>query len=302
MRGKHMIGYDEAKEAHSSNVFEKFNDDPTFLYINQFMKSGQRELQQEFLSNIGYKLINTKLNDKYKEVYDYVQNNDLLSQIIEFIQNNRKRAIWYSDEETRRIIQELHELPIVHDEFSPINSIDKQLFSKVQKATTFKDLKDIITTINNMLEKKVYWTYYNTQTTRIIEDIFSSNDKVIPTLVDTKGVDFFIDELPIDLKITKIPAKYSINAILQDKYAFIKWLYENQSEQRFSANNRLFLILNDKNNPQNSEKLKITHYEVIRTIINEYLDNFSKNLMRDISFIFKDKKYRAKSDLILINI
>ena len=297
-----MVGYDEAKEAHLSNIFEKFNDDPTFLYINQFMKRGQRELQQAFLSHIRYKPKTTKQDDKFREVYEYVQTNNLLNEIIDFIRKNRELSIWYSCEETQRIIQELHKLPIAHDEFSPINSIDKQLFSKVQKATTFKNLKDIIITINNMLEKKVYWNYYNTQTTRIIEDIFSSNDKVIPTLVDTKGVDFFIDELPIDLKITKVPAKYSINDILQDKDAFIKWLYENQSEQRFSANNRLFLILNDKNNPQNSEKLKITHYEFIRTTIDEYLDNFSKILMRDISFIFKDKIYRAKSDLILINI
>ncbi len=297
-----MIGYDEAKEAHSTNVFEKFNDDPTFLYINQFMKRGERELQHKFLSYIKYKLKSTKQDDKFREVYEYVQSNNLLPEIIGFIQKNRELSIWYSHEETQRIISELRELPLAHDEFSPINSIDKQLFSKVQNATTSEELKDIITTINDMLKKKVYWTYYNTQTTRIIEDIFSLNENIIPTLVDTKGVDFFLDELPIDLKITKIPARFNIDDISHNKDGFIKWLYENQSEQRFSANNRLFLIFNDENNPQISDRLKITHYEVIKVIINDYLNNFSKNKMRDISFIFANKQYRAKSDLILINI
>ena len=153
--------------------------------------------------------------------------------------------------------------------------------------------------MEEMLKKKIYWTYYNTQITRIIEDIFSIHSNVIPTLVDIKGVDFFIGDLPIDLKITRLPKGFDENF---DKDKLIKWFYENQSEQRFGAENRLFLVLNDRNNPENTDWLKITHYSDIKNIINQYLDDFTSEQMDDISFSFAGQMYNVKSDLIFINI
>jgi hypothetical protein len=153
--------------------------------------------------------------------------------------------------------------------------------------------------MSDMLKKKIYWTYYNTQTTRIIEDIFNRHERVTPTLVDIKGVDFFIGKTPLDLKNTRIPEDFTEDF---DKLELIKWLYENQSEQRFGAENRLFLILNDRNNPKNSDKLKITQYPRIRTEINSYLNAFNDNNLQNVSFTFAGKNYIVKSDLIFFNV
>jgi hypothetical protein len=291
--------YIEAKIIHSQNIYEQFNEDPTYLFLNQFMKNGNKELQTAFLEFLNFQPNGKRIDEKFKETYDFVKANSLLQSIKDFILQNRQNAVWYSSSETQTLLEELHDIPLSQDEFSPANSIDKQLFSKIHNISNITELENFIATMEEMLKKKIYWTYYNTQTTRIIEDIFSIHPNVIPTLVDIKGVDFFIDDLPIDLKITRLPKGFDENF---DKDKLIKWFYENQSEQRFGAENRLFLVLNNINTPENTDWLKITHYDKIKNIINQYLDDFTSQRMDNISFSFAGKTYNVKSDLIFINV
>jgi hypothetical protein len=291
--------YIEAKIIHSQNIYEQFNEDPTYLFLNQFMKNGNKELQTAFLEFLNFQPNGKRIDEKFKETYDFVKANSLLQSIKDFILQNRQNAVWYSSSETQTLLEELHDIPLSQDEFSPANSIDKQLFSKIHNISNITELENVIATMEEMLKKKIYWTYYNTQTTRIIEDIFSIHPNVIPTLVDIKGVDFFIDDLPIDLKITRLPKGFDENF---DKDKLIKWFYENQSEQRFGAENRLFLVLNNINTPENTDWLKITHYDKIKNIINQYLDDFTSQRMDNISFSFAGKTYNVKSDLIFINV
>ena len=293
------MDYTEAKIIHSQNIYEKFNEDSTYLYLNQFMKNGNKELQKEFLEFLNFRPTCKKVDEKFYEIYNFVKTNNLLPSIKNFVLQNRKYSLWYSQSETNILLNKLRNIPLSQDEFSPANSIDKQLFNKIHNVSNIIELENVIITMEEMLKKKIYWTYYNTQTTRIIEDIFSIHPNVIPTLVDIKGVDFFIDDLPIDLKITRLPKGFDEDF---NKDELIKWFYENQSEQRFGAENRLFLVLNDKNNPENTDWLKITHYNDIKRIINRYLDDFTSEQMDDISFSFAEKMYNVKSDLIFINI
>ncbi len=293
------MDYMEAKIIHSLNIYEKFNEDSTYLYLNQFMKNGNKELQKAFLEFLNFQPIGKKVDEKFYETYNFVKTNNLLPSIKNFVLQNRQDALWYSLSETNTLLNELHNIPLSQDEFSPANSIDKQLFTKIHNVSNITELENVIITMEEMLKKKIYWTYYNTQTTRIIEDIFSIHSNVIPTLVDIKGVDFFIDDLPIDLKITRLPKGFDENF---DKDKLIKWFYENQSEQRFGAENRLFLVLNNRSDHENTDWLKITHYDEIKNKINQYLDDFTSEQMDDISFSFAGRIYNVKSDLIFINI
>lgn len=293
------MDYMEAKIIHSQNLYEKFNEDSTYLYLNQFMKNGNKELQKAFLNFLNFQPTGKKIDEKFYETYNFVKTNNLLQSIKNFVIQNRQDALWYSPSETNTLLNKLQNIPLSHDEFSPANSIDKQLFTKIHNVSNISELENVIITMEEMLKKKIYWTYYNTQTTRIIEDIFSIHSNVIPTLVDIKGVDFFIDDLPIDLKITRLPKGFNEDF---NKDELIKWFYENQSKQRFGAENRLFLVLNDRNNPENTDWLKITHYNDIKNIINQYLDDFTSEQMDDISFSSEEKVYNVKSDLIFINI
>lgn len=295
------MDYQTAKKVHSSKDYREFNQDPTFLFVNQFMKKGKdfdADLQKQFLQVIGCVITKKKVDEKCQEVYDWVKSNNLLDTIIDFVRSNREKAIWYSDEkEVHRHIQELNSLPLFLQSFNPTNSINRDIFDKIQNVDSITKLNEVIEDVAKISTDTVYKMYFDTQTTRIIEDIFNSHDIVTPTLIDEKGVDFFINKVPLDLKITHIPKGFDRNF---KKEKLIKILYEKQGSMRFCAENRLFLILHDSKQPEMSDKIRITHYQEIKKAINDYLDTFREENLQDIEFVFEKKTYTAKSDIISV--
>ena len=82
----------------------------------------------------------------------------------------------------------------------------------------------------------------------------------------------------------------------------IRWLYEHQGERRFDAANRLFLILIDEENLEESWKMK-RNMDLLRDKINYYLDHLDlKNKHRlKIEFDWLDgQRYSVLSDVVFI--
>lgn len=79
----------------------------------------------------------------------------------------------------------------------------------------------------------------------------------------------------------------------------LTWLYENQGEMRFGAENRLFLILSDSERQEDSWKLK-RNYELIEPMIKSYLSSFSPFSLKEIDFTFKKTSYKTLADAIFV--
>ena len=82
----------------------------------------------------------------------------------------------------------------------------------------------------------------------------------------------------------------------------IRWLYEQQGERRFDAANRLFLILIDKENLEESWKMK-RNTGLLRNKINFYLDHLDlKNKQKlKVKFNWLDgRQYSVLSDIVFI--
>lgn len=77
------------------------------------------------------------------------------------------------------------------------------------------------------------------------------------------------------------------------------WLYANQGEMRFGAENRLFVILVDTENMTQSWKMKRA-FSLIEPKINNYLEQFNENSLKEIGFTFKKNSYKALADVIFI--
>lgn len=192
--------------------------------------------------------------------------------------------------------------------------------------------------------------------------MFKRHNIVTSAVGEIKSVDFFIENFPIDLKVTFFPNGYlkerlktnlgkdelpwlkakaksfgikvdSQTAEEQQIYTLseklsslghedvidelkeikakivesaqnnptnlIKWLYENQGEMRFGAENRLFLVLVDLEDMNASWKLKRA-IDLIEPLVNDYLDNFSPDDLKDIEFTFKGNNYRTLADVIFV--
>jgi hypothetical protein len=223
--------------------------------------------------------------------------------------------------------------------------------------------------INTAVQGYVLNSWYNHWSSILIEHIFKSHQAVLPTVGQIKRTDFFINNLPFDLKATYLPAEFIkekrrlkglpveltflkkkavqakisfdtkakpsdilyeivermkdrndkfctgvLETLKNEKLAIlkdvqnepkilVKWLYKNQGEMRFGAENRLFLVLIDTDDFGNSWKLK-RNIDLLKPNILAYLDSFKHKKTEDlkISFEFKGKPqiFTALADIIFV--
>ena len=200
------------------------------------------------------------------------------------------------------------------------NSLDKHFVSRYVKViSNYDDLVSKQTEIADNAWHYVQTSWYNNWTSYLIESLFKRHEKVISAVGEIKSVDFFIDNNPIDLKVTFFPNQY-MDEKLKDKLGkkeltwlkqkakevgitvdntlsesqqmytlseklseigrtdildelktkrkdvitdaqantmeLMTWLYANQGEMRFGAENRLFVILVDTTDMSQSWKMK----------------------------------------------
>ena len=81
--------------------------------------------------------------------------------------------------------------------------------------------------------------------------------------------------------------------------SLIKWLYENQSPRLFGAENRVFVVLIDSTNMEQSWKMKRA-FSLIEPKVKNYLDNFNDDSLKNIEFTFNSKKYMSLADIIFV--
>ncbi len=184
-------------------------------------------------------------------------------------------------------------------------SIQGRLDDRIQGQYVRKYYKfnDLIAAIENRLHKHisnyVTCTWYNYWTTLLIEDHISEHNRVIPTLKNVKGIDLFFDGQPFDLKISYIPKNYDIDDAQRNPKELARWMYVNQSENRFGSHNRIYIILSDKNNPEESWRLK-RDFNFLYRCIDDLLNTEKIKSDDEIEFSYKGKLYTAVTKLWLI--
>lgn len=173
----------------------------------------------------------------------------------------------------------------------------------VRRCVRYEDLiSGVKSKLHDDITHYVIATWYNHWTTVLIEDHISQHPKIIPTLKNNFGVDIFFDNQPFDLKVTyptKYINKYGVRKVLENPSDLIVWLYEEQGPQRFGADNRLFVVLIDNQNVENSWKLK-RDFDFVFGEIDKFFDNASVSAKDEIVFSFKKKTYTTISKILII--
>ncbi|WP_044533258.1 MULTISPECIES: hypothetical protein [Bacteroides] len=243
------------------------------------------------------------------------------------------------------------------------NSLDKHFVSRYVKViSNYDDLVSKQTEIADNAWHYVQTSWYNNWTSYLIESLFKRHEKVISAVGEIKSVDFFIDNNPIDLKVTFFPNQY-MDEKLKDKLGkkeltwlkqkakevgitvdntlsesqqmytlseklseigrtdildelktkrkdvitdaqantmeLMTWLYANQGEMRFGAENRLFVILVDTTDMSQSWKMKRA-FSLIEPKVNDYLNYFNANSLKEVNFTFKKDRYKSLADVVFV--
>lgn len=232
-------------------------------------------------------LITTNPDEEY--VNQFIKN--------EYAKRVEKRRARISDEDLQ------HELKKVN-EFSwgvVQGQLDQKIQSQyVRQIVTYDDLiSSVAAELHDEITNYVICTWFNHWTTTLIEEHISSHQRVIPTIKNVKGVDLFFDGQPFDLKTTGLPRNYDPNTALESPSDLAIWMYENQGAQRFGSDNRLFVVLFDKENPDLSWQLK-RDYDLVFTAIDDFFNKEEVSSDDEIVFTFAKKTYTAISKVLLI--
>jgi len=357
---------------HKNEKLNEFNNDQTGLLWLKLKSIIREELVKGFLDFSGYIIDTKKQSENFLALFnllskDIDKSHKLLNEYIKNVSNQQIASV-----DIPQLVSELYKLKNFEWGGDYQNSLDKYLISryvKVQNPSFDYLMSKFETEINPTVQGYVLNSWYNYWSSVLIENIFKSHSEILPTVGKIKSVDFFINDIPFDLKVTYLPAEYAKQkrkekgypveltflkqkakeaSIRYDKKAkpaaifyeitermkdrndnlcretlqtlqsekieilkeaqanpklLAKWLYENQGEMRFGSENRLFLVLVDTGDFNNSWKLK-RNIDLLKPTIVSYLDN-SKNkkiseLRVDFEFKGKPHGFSALADVIFV--
>lgn len=179
--------------------------------------------------------------------------------------------------------------------------LDQKIQSEyVRRIVRYEDLiNNVKARLHDDVTKYVICTWFNHWTTVLIEDHISSHPKVIPTLKNIKGIDIFFDGQPFDLKVTYLPREYNPTDAVLNPSDLAVWMYENQGAQRFGSDNRVFIVLLDKDSPERSWELK-RDFDFIFQKIDNFFDKETVSKKDEIVFSFGRKTYTTVTKIMII--
>lgn len=214
-----------------------------------------------------------------------------------YIERTQKRKLIISDEDLKKELMKVRTFSW--------GVVQGQLDQKIQAEYVRKIVRyeDLLNSVNAKLHTDVtnyvICTWFNHWTTVLIEEYISTHRRVIPTIKNIKGIDLFFDGQPFDLKVTYIPRKYDPDEAIKNPSQLAIWMYENQGAQRFGADNRLFVVLLDKNNPGKSWELK-RNFDLVFQKINNFFNKETISKKDEIVFAFRGRTYTAVTKILII--
>lgn len=366
-----MKDFNYWKKRYESEQLEEFNTDSIGLLWLKTKSISRKELIAEFVEQNNLSLDETTLAKQFVELFsllcgDIKSSHQLLDSFI-----RAKSEEQAAQTDTKQLVSELYKLKNFDWGGDYRNSLDKYLISRYVKVLNSYDtlLSKFETEINVAVQGYVLNSWYNHWTSILIEFIFKSHPLVLPTVGQIKSVDFFVNSIPFDLKVTYLPAEYIkfkrkekglpveltflktqatkanipfdkkakdsdiyheitermkdkndefchsvLNTLRNEKLQILKdaqsnpkmlatWLYENQGEMRFGSENRLFLVLVDSDDFNNSWKLK-RNLDLLKPVITSYLDNFQNKKLDDLKINFqyggKAQTFNSLADVIFV--
>lgn len=353
--------FDSAFRNHEMTVFNENPDGLLWLKVRAISRG--KQLQQFTVDN-GITLRSTKVSEQSIELFDILRERKNAMHLLNtFLQCMNHE--WYSQMgvDIEQLKEDLYKIREYQWGGDQNNSLDKYFISHYVKVISkYDELHNKQAEIGVNAWNYVHNSWYNNWTSFIIESLFKRNPKVISAVGEIKSVDFFIENFPIDLKVTFFPVQFmeqklkvllgknslswlkgkckevgiscdSKSSANQQTYTLIqklkelnhtdiiselenarkliiktsqdnpveliKWLYENQGEMRFGAENRIYLILCDVTNPDQSWTMKRA-FSIIEPKVKSYIENFSASTLKNITFGFKKREYTALADTLFI--
>lgn len=351
------------QEFRAQNLYAFNNNENALLYLKVRAVCRGKQIKQ-FVETNGIVLKSTKISDQFAELFAVMETTpkgkNMLDAYLRDKNNEWYRQMGVDEEKLKSGLRKIQNYEWGGDQE---NSLDRYFVRQYIKVISDYDvLNSKANAIAANAWKFVQTSWYNNWTSYLIESIFKKHPRVLSAVGEIKSVDFFIDNNPVDLKVTYFPGAY-MNGKLKEKLghseltwlkqqaksvginpdnnlsnaeqynylkeelsnqghtnvintlaktrkeivdearknpkALMQWLYENQSTRLFGAENRLFVVLVDSTDMEQSWKMKRA-FKLIEPIVKSYLDTFDAQSLKKIDFSFDKKSYESLADIIFV--
>ena len=240
-----------------------------------------------------------KATEIIKRIFERQPNEEIINEFIRqrYRERIKERRAIISDEDLKKELMKVKTFSwgVVQGQ------LDQKIQAEyVRRFVRYDDLlNNVKAKLHNDVTNYVICTWFNHWTTVLIEEHISTHPKVIPTIKNIKGIDIFFDGQPFDLKVTYLPRDYDPIYAVENPKELAIWMYENQGAQRFGADNRLFVVLLDKEKPERSWELK-RDFALVFQKIDNFFDKETVSKNDEIVFTFGKKTYTAVTKVLIV--
>ena len=302
------------KEFRNHNLFAFNNDKNALLWLKVRAVCRAKQIQT-FLDKNKLTLSSSKISEQNRELFELLENMSDSMQILDDFLKEKSNE-WYQQMAVEEVIlkNDLYKIRNYAWGGDQNNSLFKRHANVVSAVGEIKSvdffLKDIpidlkVTYFPNQYmdlklkdklgKRELSWLKQKAMKVGVVTDNSQTDAQTLYTLsekLSELGETAILEEL-------KSKRKEVVNEAQSNAVDLIKWLYENQGEMRFGAENRLFVILVDSTDMSQSWKMKRA-FALIEPKVMSYLDNFSDASLKEINFTFKGSSYKALADVIFI--
>jgi len=176
------------------------------LYLKLRSLSRKRYLERLF-DKVGLTPQSTLAKQKFREIYEARVDVGIVGDLIREIYEEERAVRRETEDE---LVSEMYRLQVFDWGGLHQGGMERTIVNNYVKRTRRYD--ELCEKIDNELQISlrgyVLCSWYNHWTSIIIEDVFRDHPSVLPAVGQVKKIDFFISDVPFDLKVTYLPEGY----------------------------------------------------------------------------------------------
>lgn len=202
-----MSKFKQFKQLYQDNKFDVLLKDPDSVYWLKLRSISRKELMVDFCKQNAINSANVSGMALFEHIYESKPSEKVIDNFIAqkySVERKERKA-----NETK-LVSELYKMKVLDWGGIYQNNLEKSIVDNYIKKIKDFDLlnKKIENEIHASMRGYVQSSWFNHWTSILIEDIFKDHKNVIPTIGLIKKVDFFVSNVPFDLKVTYFPEGY----------------------------------------------------------------------------------------------
>ena len=284
---EYMDKFKQFKQLYQDNKFDVLLKDPDSVYWLKLRSISRKELMIDFCIQNAIDCTGIKGTALFEHIYKSKPDEKIVDDFIA-----QKYLTERAERKTNevKLVSELYKMKVLDWGGIYQNNLEKSIIDNYVKKIKDFDLlnKKIENEIHASMRGYVQSSWFNHWTSILIEDLFKDHKKVIPTVGLIKKVDFFISNVPFDLKVTYFPEGFMLA-----KRKTLGMPTEIQLLKHFAKTNKIEYDRTQKEKTIMSELLtRISERTDVES--KKFIDEFKTNRWQIVQDTIKDKKSLIK--------